>query len=52
MAHNEDSLFQAHEKIGEPWVFLPDDEAIVNWGRDEEISYNQVNRQLKKANFY
>lgn len=39
-------------KIGEPWVDLPDGKALANWGRDEEIAYNQTNRQTEKALFY
>jgi hypothetical protein len=39
-------------KIGEPWVELPDGKALANWGRDEEIAYNQTNRQTEKALFY
>ena len=39
-------------KIGEPWVDLPDGAALAHWGRDEEIAYNQTNRQTEKALFY
>lgn len=39
-------------RIGEPWVDLPDGKALANWGRDEEIAYNQTNRQTEKALFY
>lgn len=39
-------------KIGEPWVKLPTSEEIKTWGRDDEIAYNQVNRQTEKALFY
>jgi hypothetical protein len=36
-------------KLGEPWVDLPGAGALVEWGRDEEIAYNQSNRQSEKA---
>jgi len=38
--------------LGEPWVRLANGEALKDWGRDEEISYNQNNRQTEKALFY
>jgi hypothetical protein len=39
-------------KFGEPWVLLPDAAALQNWGRDEEIAYNQINRQSEKVQFF
>lgn len=39
-------------KHGEPWVELPDAKALASWGRDDEIAYNQINRQTEKALFY
>ncbi|HTZ36252.1 MAG TPA: TylF/MycF/NovP-related O-methyltransferase [Stellaceae bacterium] len=36
----------------EPWVALPDGAALAQWGRDEEIAYNQMNRQTEKALFF
>jgi hypothetical protein len=39
-------------KHGEPWVELPDAKALASWGRDEEIAYNQINRQTEKALFF
>ena len=39
-------------KIGEPWVNLDDGHALANWGRDEEIAYNQMNRQTEKSLFF
>lgn len=38
--------------MGEPWVNLPNHEALATWGRNEEIIYNQVNRQMEKSVFY
>jgi len=46
------ALPEMGRKIGEPWVDLPDGKALANWGRDEEIAYNQTNRQTEKALFY
>jgi hypothetical protein len=39
-------------KDGEPWVVLPDGKALADWARDDEIAYNQANRQTEKALFY
>jgi hypothetical protein len=36
----------------EPWVVLADGAALQTWGRDEEIAYNQVNRQSEKVLFF
>ena len=37
---------------GEPWVKLATGDELADWGRDEEIAYNQGNRQTEKALFY
>jgi hypothetical protein len=39
-------------KLDEPWVVLPDAAELANWGRDQEIAYNQINRQGEKALFF
>jgi len=39
-------------KVGEPWVDLPSGKSLANWGRNQEIAYNQTNRQTEKALFY
>lgn len=39
-------------KLGEPWVVLPDGRELAQWGRDDEIAYNQANRQTEKALFF
>jgi len=39
-------------KLGEPWVELPDGRALAGWGRDDEIAYNQTNRQTERALFF
>lgn len=36
----------------EPWVELGNSDTHEEWGRDEEIQYNQTNRQTEKAHFY
>jgi hypothetical protein len=38
--------------IGEPWVELGTEATLRNWGRDDEIAYNQTNRQTEKALFF
>lgn len=37
---------------GEPWVHLDDGAALSGWGREQEIAYNQQNRQAEKALFF
>lgn len=39
-------------KDGEPWVKLENGRQLENWGRDDEIAYNQVNRQTRKLEFF
>ncbi len=39
-------------KIGEPWVVLGNGDDLSKWGRDDEIAYNQTNRQTEKSLFY
>jgi hypothetical protein len=39
-------------QLDEPWVALADGNALKAWGRDQEIAYNQTNRQTEKALFY
>jgi hypothetical protein len=36
----------------EPWVHLPDGTDLWDWGKTEEIAYNQQNRQAEKQRFY
>lgn len=38
--------------MSEPWVHLDDGKALANWGREDEIAYNQENRQRQKLDFY
>jgi hypothetical protein len=37
---------------GEPWVKLANGEDLANWSKDDEIRYNQGNRQSEKYLFY
>lgn len=37
---------------GEPWVKLADGRALADWGRNDEIAYNQMNRQTEKLRFF
>ena len=39
-------------RLDEPWVELPGGSELAGWGREDEIAYNQVNRQTEKALFY
>lgn len=39
-------------KHGEPWVALADGCELAEWNRNDEIAYNQVNRQTEKALFF
>jgi len=36
----------------EPWVKLPDGKDLKSWTREDEIVYNQINRQTEKTLFY
>ena len=36
-------------KLGEPWLDLPDGQALANWNDADEVAYNQINRQAEKA---
>ena len=38
--------------LGEPWVALADGAALAEWSREDEIAYNQTNRQREKALFF
>lgn len=39
-------------RLDEPWVVLANGEELTAWGREDEIAYNQTNRQTEKALFY
>ena len=39
-------------KLDEPWVVLANGRELADWKRDDEIAYNQNNRQTEKALFY
>lgn len=46
------SAAEIARKSGEPWVLLADGAALRKWGREDEIVYNQGNRQTEKALFF
>ncbi len=52
MSKSETRSVTIEGRIGEPWVDLMDGKALVNWGRDDEIGYNQTNRQTEKSHFF
>src|SRR5438105_2624718 len=37
---------------GEPWVSLADGKTLRLWSKDDEVSYNQRNRQTEKLLFF
>jgi len=37
---------------GEPWVKLEGGAQLADWSRDDEIAYNQANRQTRKLEFF
>src|SRR6516162_6279223 len=37
---------------GEPWVKLADGRELARWGKQDEIRYNQGNRQAEKYQFF
>ncbi|MBV9984971.1 hypothetical protein, partial [Bradyrhizobium sp.] len=48
-AVNEDAI----ERLdGEPWVKLANGKELTNWSKEDEIRYNQGNRQSEKYLFY
>jgi len=38
--------------LSEPWIALADGRALAEWSREDEIAYNQTNRQGEKALFF
>lgn len=38
--------------IGEPWVLLGTGASLAEWSREDEIAYNQTNRQTEKTLFF
>jgi hypothetical protein len=42
----------AEPRLDEPWVALPDGRALASWRKEDEVSYNQANRQIEKYRFY
>jgi len=36
----------------EPWVKLPNGDELKSWSRDDEIAFNQNNRQVEKYRFF
>jgi hypothetical protein len=48
-----DSVGTGIERIeGEPWIRLADGRALARWSKDDEIRYNQGNRQTEKLLFF
>lgn len=52
MSQNNDSRFHILKTDQEPWVDLPDGDALDGWSHDDEVKYNQQHRQAEKYRFY
>jgi len=46
------SVFEIKKKYSEPWVKLENGNDLKDWNRQDEIKYNQINRQIYKYEFY
>src|SRR6266446_5848975 len=44
--------FEITGRLKEPWVELADGRALADWEHDQEVAYNQVNRQREKHRFF
>jgi len=44
--------FDVTGRLDEPWVELADGKELASWSHDDEITYNQVNRQREKHRFF
>ncbi len=42
----------ARPQLDEPWVKLPDHSAFETWSKQDEVAYNQANRQIEKYRFF
>ena len=52
MSHKHYPPAPIEGQLDEPWVVLADGSDLKDWGRDQEIAYNQTNRQSEKALFF
>ena len=52
MSHKHYPPAPIEGQLDEPWVALADGNDLKAWGRDQEIAYNQTNRQTEKALFF
>lgn len=52
MTKASEKLFGIHSIDDEPWVYLPDAEALADWTHTDEVAYNQANRQAEKYRFF
>lgn len=44
--------FSIEPADGEPWVKLANGKDLADWGREDEIAFNQYNRQSEKLQFF
>ena len=52
MKTDKERLFGIHPISEEPWVYLPDAKDLSGWTHDDEVAYNQANRQTEKYRFF
>jgi hypothetical protein len=52
MTADENWTSPVRAKDGEPWVELPGAAELASWTREDQIRYNQQNRQMAKHAFY
>ena len=50
--HRSRSFPVAEPALEEPWVDLPDRDDLAAWVHEDEVAYNQANRQLEKYRFF
>lgn len=50
--HLSRSFPLAQPTLDEPWVDLPDGTDLAEWSHDDEVVYNQSNRQIEKYRFF
>lgn len=43
---------QVHARASEPWVDIPTGAEMRGWTRDDQVAFNQVNRQTEKMRFF
>ncbi|MBI3517169.1 MAG: class I SAM-dependent methyltransferase [Proteobacteria bacterium] len=52
MSSRNQPPFAVEPVAGEPWVKLANGDELKGWGKDDEIAFNQNNRQIEKYRFF